>query len=664
MSGGVRDYLPLIKEVKREVISVCQENCFSNVLFLPGHQASRLYNKNSDGSVNRLWEPNRNEDVKKLFLDEDGKSVDDGIYVGSIVDEIYGFADNVYKGFMRSMDDFVAEGKINEWKAFPYDWRVSLEEIVEKGTKLENGNVVNVVEKIREMAKTSKSGKVTLVGHSNGGLLAKTVLDKLEKNGEAYLVDRLIMVGVPQVGTPKTVAGLLHGDELDLFYGLLLDKKTARKFGENMASAYNLLPSKKYFNIVQSPVIEFDSDVVDIYDFRSIYGKNIDSFGAFKSFLLGDNGEREKPPVGDTDSPNVLNENLLSRSIELHNDLLDVWKAPQGLEVVQIAGWGLDTVRAIRYDDCDIIFCPDNLSNLDRQLVFTEDGDGTVVVPSAVAIDGVERYYLDLSKYNKKHAGILEVDSLQNFIKNIILNKEVLTSNIFTEKPSVRAEEKRLRYRLHSPLSLHLYDKNGRHTGIIENTGSDIRKYEQQIPNSYYLEFGETKYAGADGEIPQKVSLTGEDFGTFTFEIDEVFGSGETKNTTFENIPVVPEMEVEIDISDSIGRMDIDIDGNGQVDVFIQPGEEQGAGVSLGVLEKMIDFMDIHKTTKDRLVNKIGNVRKQIEKDHIISTDSMLKSIQNDISVFSRENTPEKFRISKDSAEKLILIIERIRVIK
>ncbi len=648
----------------------CQENCFSNVLFLPGIQASRLYRK--DGSAeDRLWEPNRNEDVRQLYLDQDGKSVDDGIYTRGVIDEIYGFTDNIYDGFMQSMDAFVAEGNINEWEAFPYDWRMPLEEIVDNGTKLEDGSVTNVIEQIREMAKNSKTGKVSLVGHSNGGLLAKVILDRLEKSGEVGLVDRLIMVGTPQIGTPKAVAGLLHGDGTNLMHGLILNKKIGRGFAENMVGAYNLLPSKKYFDIVQSPVIEFDSDVESIYDFLSIYGKKIDSFGEFKSFLLGDNGEREEPDAGDTDSPNVLKNNLLSQSNDLHNDLLDTWQAPEGMEVVQIAGWGLDTISGIRYDDCDSIFCPDNLSNLDRSLIFTQDGDGTVVVPSAISTEVAEEYYLNINRYNRfvnlkidrSHSDILEIKSAQDFIKNIIRGEKTPTEYISTEKPEVKDEDRRLRYRMHSPVAVHLYDSNGNHTGIIENPdpNSDLRLYEQQIPNSYYLEFGEGKYLGSDGSIQQKVSLIGEDLGTFTFEIDEIVGNDEVRNTTFENIPVIAGMKAEIIVSDSVEEMKVDIEGDGETDMVLHSGEAVTEGVTLELLEKIISSLDIDNKTIERVNNKIGNARKQFEKGNQIAGRAMLENVKHDIEVFSREQTPEKLRIPKDDAEKLILIISRIQ---
>lgn len=518
------DNLPLTKE-----IDFNKPACCSSVMFLPGHQASRLYRK--DGSnEDRLWEPtNRNEDVEQMYLDADGESVNPEIYTRDIIDETYAGV-NIYKSFMSFMDKMVSDGIINKWQYIPYDWRLPLETIVKDGVNLENGETGDILQEIRSLAASSKTGKVTLIGHSNGGLLGKTIINKLKETGEEKLVDRLVMVATPQLGTPKAIAGLLHGDEINLLHGLLLDKKTARGFAENMASAYNLLPSKKYFDTVQSPVVEFDSDVKDIYDFSSIYGDNIGDWNEFKKFLLGDDGARVDPAFGDTDSPNVLSANLLARSEDTHNKL-DNWQAPEGMEVIQIAGWGLDTIRGIKYDDCDFIFCPDRLSNLDRSLVLTEDGDETVVVPSAVEIGGAERYYVNIKEHNKElilnarrnrsHSSILEIDSLRDFISNIIKNNKNLTDHISVEKPAVKDGDKRLRFRLHSPVSLNIYDQGGYHTGLVNDPDSGLQLTEEQIPNSYYLEFGETKYAGA-GDSPIDVELIGEDLGTFTLEIDQV----------------------------------------------------------------------------------------------------------------------------------------------
>lgn len=660
------DHFPIAKEI------IFKPPCCSSVMFLPGHQGSRLYKKDSSGE-DQLWEPtNHNEDVRELFLDSNGESVDPGIYTRDIIDEGYGVK-NIYENFIASMNQFTADDVIKEWKPIPYDWRLPLEKIAENGVKLENGGHIDIIEEIERMAAESKTGKVTFVGHSNGGLLAKVLIERLKDAGEENLVDKLIMVGTPQLGTPKAAVGLLHGDEINLLYGLILDKKTARGFAENMASAYNLLPSSEYFNDVQSPIVEFDEDVKNIYDFRSLYGENIDNRDEFKKFLLGDDGARSEPEASDLDSPNVLDETLLAKAQAAH-DSLDDWQAPEGMEVVQIAGWGLDTIRGVKYDDCDIPFCPDKLSNLDRSLIMTQDGDETVVVPSAVEmVNDAEDYYIDLKLYNsfgrfqvnRGHSNILEIESLQNFIKNIIQNNKTLTEYITVEKPEVKDEDKRLRFRLHSPVKIDLYDEKGNHTGPVENPNpsSDLELYEEQISNSYYIESGEKKYAGS-GDLPVDIILTGEDLGIFTFEIDQVTGDKVAKNTTFANIPTMKDMRAELAVSETVSEMKIDVDWDGQIDATIQAGEEVKKEEMLGIFQKIIASLDIDRTVKDRLANKIENAQKQMEKGHSISANAMLENVKQQIETLSREQTPEKFRIPKEEAEKLIKIIERILAVE
>ena len=61
----------------------------SSVLFIPGLQASRLY----EGTVlncslnceDQLWEPNANSDVEDLYLDESGNSIRSNIYTRDII---------------------------------------------------------------------------------------------------------------------------------------------------------------------------------------------------------------------------------------------------------------------------------------------------------------------------------------------------------------------------------------------------------------------------------------------------------------------------------------------------------------------------------------------------------------------------------------------------
>src|SRR3990167_11343315 len=84
---------------------------------------------------------------------------------------------------------------------------------------------------------------------------------KLEAEGNAGLVDKSIFVGTPQLGTPKAIASLLHGDFQNIpgWAGFLVSKANARALGENMPGAFGLLPSAEYFARVADPIVDLSA---------------------------------------------------------------------------------------------------------------------------------------------------------------------------------------------------------------------------------------------------------------------------------------------------------------------------------------------------------------------------------------------------------------------
>ena len=138
----------------------------SSVVFIPGLEASRLYIK-GDIYEDQLWEPNRHQDVQDLYLDQNGQSIKPNIYTSDIIDEINYSPigqSNIYKSFIKMMKGLKTDGTIANWKALPYDWRFDLPEVVANA---------NMLAEIETMAITSNTGKVTIIAHSNGGLVAK-----------------------------------------------------------------------------------------------------------------------------------------------------------------------------------------------------------------------------------------------------------------------------------------------------------------------------------------------------------------------------------------------------------------------------------------------------------------------------------------------------------
>lgn len=565
---------------------IATNSCASNVLFLPGIESSRLYRPDYVGGTDRLWEPNGDSDVQDLYMNADGTSVRTDVYAKArnVLDELPD-GKNIYKSFIAKMEDLKASGTIKDWEPVAYDWRLSLDDILTFGHEIDGRIYYSgdlrattspyIIQQLRHLAGTSKTGKVTIVAHSNGGLLAKRLTQVLGESEAGRLIDKMILVAVPQAGTPMAIPAGLHGYKQDHLFGLITSKSTARTFAANAPMEYQLLPSAQYFTQVDDPVVSFDTSLPD---WISRYGTTVHSQEALRTFLTDSYG-RVPSQIGDIDQPIQMSSSLLTQAEELHASL-DAWTPPAGTSLIQIAGWGVPkTVTGITYKK--------NYVGVASEPSFTVDGDGTVVVPSALwtsTTAGAQNYWLDLKRYSNdhwintvgglrpfNHANILEINPVLVFISDYISNiVSPLSSYNYLSTQAPAAPEQRLRYALHSPLSLDLYDDQGRHTGVSTTTG----QIEEQIPGTYYAEFGDVKYIFSDASSRARILMDGYASGTFTFNIDQYSGDTLTASTTFKDIPTTPDTIVQMDVQSDISTlspMAIDKDGDGTADFNISP---------------------------------------------------------------------------------------------
>jgi pimeloyl-ACP methyl ester carboxylesterase len=663
---------------------------YSSVAFLPGIGGSRLYtNYRVYNEGEMVWEPNDLADVSEIRLDKaTHESNDPSIVVSGITDEIFLRLDawpttNVYKTFMQFMDEqVVGQGIIIAWKPLAYDWRLGLDALVSRGKligTMEGVDIVSygpdtagtddpyLIEELRALADASDTGKVSVVTHSNGGLLAKEILKRLEDTGDPLLdrIDTVVMVAAPQLGTPEAVATLLHGTTK---VGKGLERDTA----ETLPSAYHLLPSQEYFHTVSTPVLEFDPDVTTIPELVDFAGRTIggwDGYASLKDFLTGHAGTWTEPT--DIDAPNVLDASLLAYAESVHNTL-DTWTPPVHIRMVQIAGWGIDTIRGIGYDDWDMLFARQTLETLDRHLLKTTLGDGTVVLPSAIAMHdeaGVETYYVNLPEYNnlpklhrnRKHSGILEVDDIQKFLKNIFTRIDLLPSYISTTQPTYTKESKTLRFIMHSPVAMHLYDTEGNHTGIIPNPdpASDIRLYEENISNSFYEEWGEVTYIGADASAPLTLRLTGEDVGTFTLEVEETHGDTQTGYTVFSDIPVVKGSTGTITVTSvsDVGVLTFDNNGDGSPDVYAFT-DEMKETIDYDILKEAIS--GISSNQKSILLKQVDAMEKLHNRGNVIAEKALLLAFKKQLETLTNPRLPAKMRVSESEQTKIEAVINTL----
>jgi pimeloyl-ACP methyl ester carboxylesterase len=525
-------------------------------------------------------------------MNADGTSARSDIYTKErgVIDELPD-GENIYKSFIAKMDGLKTAGTINDWEPVAYDWRLSLDDILNYGNDV-NGRIYYsgdlratstpyVIQELRRLAASSKTGKVTIVAHSNGGLVTKRLTQLLGPEA-SQLIDKIIFVAVPQAGTPAAVAGGLHGYDQDHAGGFAETMSTGRTLAQNAPAEYNLLPSAQYFTQVDNPVASFD---YSLPDWISRYGSVIHSQSSLHQFLTDSYG-RVDPQTGDIDQPIQLNNALLTSAEALHASL-DAWVPPAGVSLVQIAGWGVPkTVAGVHYSNLGIQYS--NNSNAVRpDPDFTIDGDGTVVVPSALwtsTTTGAQNYWVDLEKYNKTfnkiahgtlisfdHGSILELDGLEQFISDVVTGiVKPLEQYSYLSTTAPHSNDPRLRYALHSPLTLNLYDSQGRHTGVSTTTG----RVEEQIPGTYYTEFGDVKYLFTDASTTARVVMNGYAPGTFTLNVDQYSGNTPIASTTFKDVPTTPSTTVTLGVQSDIStlsNMNVDANSDGITDFTLAP---------------------------------------------------------------------------------------------
>jgi pimeloyl-ACP methyl ester carboxylesterase len=559
----------------------------SNILFLPGIQASRLYTE-IDGEEEKIWEPGGDSDISLLRMSDTGESIEE-VYTKDVLDEKGGVAlgGNIYKGFLEYLEELDGpfEGPVVE--SFPYDWRYDVFDIVENGTKVSNNLVKKPTDTIAFLAGSSPTKKVTIIAHSNGGLLAKAIMLKLEEEGRANLVDKVIFVASPHIGTPKGIAALLHGYDQKLLRGLLASDKRIRDVMKNMPGVYGLLPSESYIDSLSEPLISFDdSSSTKIY--RDSYGFTISNTDEYENFLKGTEGRSD---AGDAvNEISSANSDMLSDALEEHRTKLDDWSAPSGVEVFNIVGTGLPTPKSIEYKEFDGLRCYVGYQcvrekEIEPVIHFTRYGDETVVSKSAKASNNL---YMDVFAMRVTHANITESETTQTLVDHILHSSSTEGIDFVSNSEPSFSNDDRDIYTIHSPVHMYLRDVNGNITGKTEIDG----EWFSEIPGSDYFEAGGVKYVIVPSDNKYTVVIEGEDKGLYTHSMRVLSEEVETTYHTYTaSVTPMSIIQYEKTGDDTFSTIKVDENGDGQTDL-----EMTLEGV---IIEKKVTYDDLENVIRE-----------------------------------------------------------------
>ncbi len=666
VAHAAQPYWTFVETIRFEIVEgpIPSPPCCSSVLFLPGIEGSAL---SENGDV-RWPSISMGGDVARLALDESGESVND-IQVAGVLSNFLPGVD-VYGGFASHMDSLSendgGDGTIQDWTPFGYDWRYALQRTLDEGAFWESeGEFVDLVTQVENLAAESKTGKVTIVAHSMGGLLGKALIKRLEEWGMDEYVDAFVMVGTPQLGTPEALAGLLHGRQ-PWEMELVMRSHIFRSIGRNMESAHTLLPSEAYFAVsgIPSPIIFNESaDFTD--EWRNRWGTSIDNATELHEFLTGTGVTRERPSETNLAIPEVLREELVDNVETFHSDF-DNYNIPSHIRVVQVAGWGVNTLKSIEYREWHGLFDG-------YEPHFTVEGDETVVYPSALATNG-EEYYFDLATFNalesesdRQHRDLTSAQPILSLVDSVIRKDPVSNTYIRTSKPNPGDVAHQLLVSTKSPVVLGAYDSVGNFTGVDfnQNLGGEVLHVTQDIPGSTFFAYGEEQYIFLPEEGSYTFKFKGTGSGPATVETSTFSNDEITPIATYTDIPVTTETEATFVVDSETPQetiIEVDANGDGTPETTVAPDgyipppppSEPTVEELINTLKTKIQGLNINPKLKNKLLKRIEHIEKKINKQKQWKS----KILENLEAAILKK--AEKGRIDSMSASEIIALLDEL----
>jgi hypothetical protein len=523
------------------------------VIFVPGLLGTEI--KNGDNMVwinEEMYSPFNSDDFMDVLLFNENLIPDANnnlILSGVIKKKIFPLIPD-FDYSQGLIDEFAGQGyDVNDgsdgqtFYTFPYDWRYGASGVYPKPEGTSQMDVTNSVllgRKIDELAKKSPTGKVDVIAHSLGGLIAK----KYVLENENPQINKLVFVGVPNLGAPAAVKALLAGHDFKIFG---LNPGEIKKIAQNMPAAYDLLPAKGYYVQKGSYLTISTPSMTGPEQIKPLnYEESLVHLG-----VLG------------------LNTEALVNAKNFHSTEFDYFNAnSKNIDVYNIAGCKSSTFRGII--DHQTFNLTHSSYAADRKPL---SGDNTVPFESAdsIAADNGKKFYFT----KVEHGKMPSYNGIRQKIANIIANVNYSSyANLITYDQL--ASDKSLcqlngeYISVHSPLEIFVAYAAG---NVILGKDAD-GNIHYEIPGAGFEIIGDKKYVFLPDNDCQncRINLRGTDDGTFTLIRQKIENDEAVSDQIFENIPVSENLIGGLEIDEDEIVLKLDNDGNGSVDQILTRG--------------------------------------------------------------------------------------------
>ncbi len=534
------------------------------IIFIPGIMGSPLYNSNDNELkwnervwVNRTKALSSEDDhLDPLMLNENGYdpfSNDYHIKVSpkrnsnrSFEDEFDDAPLDSYEGILNylvtnhsykldNMDNSFDEGE--NLFCFVYDWRKD---------NAFNAQLLRYF--VLDVLRWTKKIRVNIIAHSMGGLVAKSLIQS--NNFNKSKIDKIIFIGTPHLGAPKSIYTALTGNLMIEFLGFnVFNHSKIMDISRNMPSSYQLLPSRDYHNFLWNG----HSILPQLYDYSFEYMGEEYNYNQTRNFLkLTHIGEK------------TLNAALIDKSEIFQNSVKDLDFA--NIKTYNIVGIDLPTIGKVI---------------INKQMVkpiFNINGDGTVPLKSAEIV-GSSKLLANKTFYisGVEHQELPSSTPTLEIISGLLNNPPIFDGFSDTRikyTPPISYGTNIIQVLAACPVVLHAYDEFNNHTGPTSDS-----TWEENIPGSFYMptDLSDTSSVRAiilpaGKEYRYEIHSQGY-ISNFDLYLDDIKDGSPKTSLVYENVQIEENTIATTNISSVNANIsiEVDLDGNGTTDETIHP---------------------------------------------------------------------------------------------
>jgi hypothetical protein len=348
----------------------------------------------------------------------------------------------------------------------------------------------------------------------------------------------------------------------------------------------------------------------------------VNSRSALDSFVVANVAHGLSLDPDDLRTPLPLSPDLLAKT-ERDHDLLDAWQPPPDITVNAIAGWGQLTAYQLSYVlESGYFYCTRislfSVSCDDSMRMFhatnkTDDGDGTVVSPSAVG-DTSDAWYFDAKEFqddgngNYDHLDLTSPQPVQALIEDLLTGKTPHEKYISTSKPPASQNPLTI-ISSHSPVHILAKDEYGNETGVISIPGTDFALQVKDIPGSSVSTLDDEEYIYLPQDGAYAVGAQGYGNGATTLEVQNVNGVGSvTSDESFAGIPTTASTTANFSVNaGSASDPQVDVNGDGSIDLVVASDTPAilAPADALTLLKAEIEGLVVRPGVKNRLLRQV-----------------------------------------------------------